>query len=264
MIIIAERINSSRKAIAKAIEEKDTGFIQKEAQAQAQAGADFIDVNAGSFVGREIECLKWLVDTVQAVVDTPLCLDSPDPEAIKAAYPLCKQKPLINSITLEQERLEGLIPLVAEEGLKVVALCQSGDSMAETTEAKVDLAGQLLEKTKAAGIPYENVFIDPLVYPVSTNPESALATIKAIAQIMSRFQGAHTTCGLTNVSYGMPQRKLINRTFLACALANGLDSAIIDPTDDLLYGVLTAANLVMGQDNFGMNYITAFRGGRLG
>lgn len=264
MLIIAERINSSRKAIAKAIEEKDATFIRNEAKNQAAAGAAFIDVNAGSFVGKETDYLKWLVETVQEVVDTPLCLDSPDHKAIKAAYPLCKHKPLINSITLEAERLEGLLPLVAEEGLSVVALCQSEDSMAETTEAKVELAGQLLEKTAAAGVPDEHVFIDPLVYPVSTNPESALATVKAIAQIMDRFPGVHTTCGLTNVSYGMPQRKLINRTFLAVALAHGLDSAIIDPTDDQLYAVLTAATLVMGQDSFGMNYITAFRAGRLG
>lgn len=162
-----------------------------------------------------------------------------------------------------RRKKEELLPLVAQEGLKVVALCQSSDSMAETTEAKVDLAGQLLEKTQADGVPNQNIFVDPLVYPVSTNPKSALATIMAIEKIMDQFKGVHTTCGLTNVSYGMPQRKLINRIFLACALAHGLDSAIMDPTDDQLSGVLTAANLVMGKDDFGMNYITTFRTGRL-
>ncbi|MGD8563677.1 MAG: dihydropteroate synthase [Desulfarculaceae bacterium] len=264
MLIIAERINSSRKTIAKAIEEKAAAFIQKEAKNQVEAGADFIDVNAGSFLGKETEYLKWLIDTVQEVVDRPLCLDSPDPAVIKAAYPLCKVKPMINSITLEEERLEGLLPLVADEGLQVIALCQSAGSMAATTEAKLELAGRLLEKTAAAGVPNQNVFIDPLVYSVSTDPQTALSTIKAIAKIMAQFEGVHTTCGLSNVSYGMPQRKLINRTFLACAVANGLDSAIIDPTDDQLFAALTATKLVMGQDDFGMNYINAFRAGRFG
>lgn len=262
MIVIAERINSSRKAIAKAIEERDAQFIQTEAQNQAAAGADYIDVNAGSFVDEEIDCLKWLVETVQAVVEVPLCLDSPDAKAIQAALPLCKQKPLINSITLEPERLEGLLPLVAEGGLPVIALCQAEDAMAETVEDKVRIAGELLAKTAAAGIPNSNVYIDPLVYPVSTNPQSAVATLAAIREIMSRYEGVHTTCGLTNVSYGMPARKLINRTFLACALASGLDSAIIDPTDDQLYAVLRGSLLVMGQDDFAMNFISGFRAGR--
>ncbi len=263
MIVIAERINSSRKTIAQAIENKDAAFIQMEAKAQADAGADYIDVNAGSFVGREIEYLKWLVETVQEAVSTPLCLDSPDHQAIKEAYPLCRVPPMVNSITLEEERLEGLLPLVAEEKLKVVALCQSGDSMAESAAEKIDLAGRLVERTLAAGVPKENLFIDPLVYPVSTNTESAVATMEAIKGIMTQYKGVHTTCGLTNVSYGMPKRKLINRTFLSCAVAFGLDSAIIDPTDDKLFEVLTATELVMGFDDFGMNYINAFKAGRL-
>ncbi|MFZ5585387.1 MAG: methyltetrahydrofolate cobalamin methyltransferase [Thermodesulfobacteriota bacterium] len=262
MIVIAERINSSRKAIAKAIAERDAQFIQAEARKQAEAGADYIDVNAGSFVDQEVECLQWLVQTVQAAVETPLCLDSPDAKAIQAALPLCTRKPMINSITLEPERLEGLLPLVAEHGLPVIALCQSEDAMAETVEDKVRIAGELLARTAAAGIPNRNVYIDPLVYPVSTNPQSALATLQAIREIMTRYEDVHTTCGLTNVSYGMPARKLINRTFLACALASGLDSAIIDPTDDQLYAVLRASLLVMGQDDFAMNFITGFRQGR--
>lgn len=263
MIIIAERINSSRKSIAQAIEAQDREFIQKEARNQAEAGATYIDVNAGSFVGLEIGYLKWLVEVVQEVVDLPLCLDSPDPQAIKEALPLCRQKPLINSITLEQDRLEGLLPLVVEHGLPVIALCQSEAMTADTREDKVELASQLVAKADAAGLPRENLFIDPLVYPVSTDSNSALASIQAIGDIMTRFPGVHTTCGLTNVSYGMPQRKLINRAFLAAALVHGLDSAIIDPTDIQLYSLLKATLLVLGRDDFGMEYIGAFRAGRL-
>lgn len=263
MIIIAERINSSRKRIAQAIEERDTAFIQAEARAQAEAGADYIDVNAGSFLKKEVEHLKWLVDTVQESVEVPLCLDSPDPAAIKAVFPHCQAKPMINSITLEPERLETLLALVADNGLPVIALCQSQSLMAEGVEDKVRLAEELLEKTAAAGVPDERVFIDPLIYPVSTNSGSALATLEAISRIMAAHQGVHTTCGLSNVSYGMPHRRLLNRTFLACAITRGLDSAIIDPTDRQLSSVLQAADLLLGRDDFGMKYIAAARAGGL-
>ena len=155
------------------------------------------------------------------------------------------------------------MPLVAEHGLPVIGLCQSDEMTADSREAKVELAARLVERVEAAGVPRDRLFIDPLVYPVSTDSNSALASMQAIGDIMTRFPGVHTTCGLTNVSYGMPQRKLINRAFLAAALVHGLDSAIIAPTDVQLYSLLKATLLVLGRDDFGMEYITAFRAGRL-
>jgi cobalamin-dependent methionine synthase I len=119
--------------------------------------------------------------------------------------------------------------------------------MAETADDKVKLAGLLVEKLTAAGVPLEDIYIDPLVYPLSTNPQSAGATLDAIGGIMKRFPGVHTVCGLTNVSYGLPARKLINRTFLAAAITMGLDAAIIDPTDKQLYAMLKAVTLVVGR-----------------
>jgi 5-methyltetrahydrofolate corrinoid/iron sulfur protein methyltransferase len=263
MIIIAERINASRKLIAKAIAGEDTVFIQGEAKAQAAAGADYIDVNAGTFVGEEASRLKWVVETVQEVVDVPLCLDSPDPKVIEEVLPLVKVSPvMINSINLEPARLQGLLPLVAGNAAKVVGLCQSEDKMAETADEKLKFAGQLVEEVNKAGVPLDNLFIDPLVYPVSTNGMSAVETIGAIEKIMSEFPGVHTTCGLTNVSYGLPLRKLINRSFLVMAIDRGLDSAILDPTDTQLYAALKAALVLTGKDDFCMNYVSDFRAGK--
>jgi cobalamin-dependent methionine synthase I len=263
MLIIAERINSSRKAITKAIAEGDRAFIQAEAKAQASAGANYIDVNAGTFVGREAEKLKWVVEAVQEATELPLTIDSPDPEVIKAVIPLVKRTPMINSITLEPSRLEGVLPLVVEYRTKVIALCQAEQAMAETADQKVELAGQLVERLAGAGVPRDDIYIDPLVYPLSTNPQSATATLEAIARIMKTFPGVHTICGLTNVSYGLPARKLVNRAFLAAAITHGLDSAIIDPTDKLLFAMLKAATLVAGKDDYCMDYICAFREGRV-
>ncbi len=263
MLIIAERINASRKQIAHAISTGDRAFIQGEAKAQAQAGADYIDVNAGTFAGEEADKLKWIVEAVQEVTELPLSIDSPDPEVIKAVMPLLKKTPFINSITLEPSRIEGILPLIVGHKTKVIALCQSERGSAETTERKVSLAGQLVEKLTGAGVPLGDTYIDPLVFPLSTNPQSALVTLDAIEEIMKKFPGVHTICGLTNVSYGLPARRLVNRAFLAAAITKGLDSAIIDPTDKLLYAMLKAATLIAGKDKFCMDYIRAFREGRL-
>ena len=202
MVIIAERINASRKTITAAISAGDAECIQNEARAQDLAGADYIDVNAGTFIGEEIERLKWIITTVQEVTDKPLCIDSPDPKVISAVVPLVKKTPMINSITLEPVRLEGILPMAADRKAKVIALCQSKDAMAETADDKVKLAEKLVEKVTAAGIPLDDLYIDPLVYPLSTNIQSATETLKAIERIMNEFPGIHTTCGLTNISYG--------------------------------------------------------------
>ena len=160
-------------------------------------------------------------------------------------------------------RIEGILPLVTEYKTKVIALCQAENEMAETTDDKVRLAGRLVEKLTGAGVSIDDIYIDPLVYPLSTNPQSAGATLEAIREIMKKFPGVHTVCGLTNVSYGLPARKLINRAFLAAAIAMGLDAAIIDPTDKQLYAMLKAVTLVVGKDDFCMDYICAFREGRV-
>ena len=263
MIIIGERINSSRKRIAEAITARDADFIQNEARAQVNAGAHYIDVNAGSFFGEETEHLTWLIEAVQGITDQPLCIDSPDPEVIKSVLPLVKSVPMINSISLEPHRLEGILPLVAEHKAKVIGLCQAAESMAETAEDKVKMAGQLVEQVTASGVALDDLYIDPLVYPLATKTDSAMATLEAIGSIMQQFPGVHTTCGLTNISYGLPNRRLVNRTFLVAAIVRGLDSAIIDPTDKMLYGALKATLMIVGKDDFCMEYVTAFRGGRL-
>ncbi len=151
-------------------------------KSQASAGANYIDVNAGTFVGEEAAKLKWIVEAVQEATELPLSIDSPDPEVIRAVMPLVKRTPMINSITLEPSRIEGVLPLVVEYRTKVIALCQAEEAMAETADQKVELAGQLVERLAGAGVPRDDIYIDPLVYPLSTNPKSAAATLEAIAR----------------------------------------------------------------------------------
>ena len=263
MLIIAERINSSRKPIAQAISSRDKNYIQNEARVQDQAGADFIDVNAGTFAGAETEKLQWVIEVVQEITEKPLCIDSSDPAVIQAMIPLVKASPMINSITLEPDRLEGILPVVAENKAKVIALCQSGDTMAETADQKLKFAEQLVEKVTAAAIPLEDLYIDPLVYPLSINQQSAVASLEAIERIRAAFPGVHTVCGLTNVSHGLPCRKLVNRSFLIAAVTRGLDSAIMDPTEHQLLAALKTALMINAKDNYCLQFLSAYREGKL-
>ncbi len=263
MLIVGERINASRRNIRAALERMDAAAIQSEATAQALAGAHYIDVNGGTFPGREPELLCWLVDAVQAVTDRPLCLDSSDPAALSAALPRVKNPaPMINSITLERERWERVLPLVREFGAKVVALCQ-GEGLASTAQQKVDLTSRLLERLGGAGIELDRIYVDPLVFPIATDAAAGSAAIAAVGEIMRRFTGAHTICGLSNVSHGLPARKLVNRTFLVAAMTAGLDAAILDPTDRELMSALTAQQAVLGRDEYCVDFLKAFRSGKL-
>jgi 5-methyltetrahydrofolate--homocysteine methyltransferase len=263
MILIGEKINSSRRVIAEAIASRDREYIQNEAKVQGAAGADYIDVNAAAFMEKEAECLRWIIEEVQEVTDLPLCIDSPDPEVIGKVIPLVKRPPLINSITLEPSRLDGILHLVLEYKATVIGLCQTGNQMGKTAAEKVELAGRLVEKITSFGIDIDALYIDPLVFPVGADSNSACATLEAIEKIMEQFPGVHTVCGLTNVSHGLPNRKLVNRTFLAEAIARGLDAAILDPTDKKLCSVMRAALMLAGKDNFCVQYIKAFRNGLL-
>lgn len=263
MLIVAERINSSRKGINQAIKAKDADFIRSEAKAQAEAGADYIDINAGSFVEQEAEYLCWLAEVVQGVTELPLCIDSPNPEVIDAALEVVKRPAMLNSISLEEKRLAGMMPLVKKYKTKVVVLCQSSQGMAATLSDKVKIAEQMVAVLTKEGIALSDIYIDPLVYPIATDTQSALAALGAIEKIRQLFPGIHTICGLTNVSFGLPVRKLLNRTFLVAAMAYGLDSAIIDPTDRELMAGLVAAEALLNRDEFCSRYIKAYREGKL-
>ncbi|MBC2741838.1 MAG: methyltetrahydrofolate cobalamin methyltransferase [Desulfosarcina sp.] len=261
MIIIGELINASRKAIKAAIEARDAEAIQKVAQDQAEAGADYIDVNAGIFVGKEPEYLKWLVQTVQQVTDKPCAIDSPDPLAIEAALSSHQGMPMINSISLEKERYDKLMPIIAGTDMKVIALCMSDEGMPQAVDDRMKIADTLVNGLLKNNVKMENIFVDPLVQPLSVNNTFGVEFINTIERIVTTFPGIHTACGLSNISYGLPARKFMNQTFMTMAIAKGLDGAIINPLDQRMMANIIAAEALSGKDNFCMNYLKAFRAG---
>jgi cobalamin-dependent methionine synthase I len=261
MIIIGEKINTSRRGIAEAVEKKDVTAIQAVARAQVDAGAAYIDVNAGTFLEQEKVLLPWLVETVQEAVDTPLCLDSPNPEALKEAMAVHKGRPLINSISLEKDRYDALLPLVTENPCKVVALCMAETAMPIAADDRISAGAELIEKLTAAGMVLEDIFVDPLVQTISVDVRMGPAVLAAISGIAERFPGVGTICGLSNISFGLPARRLINRHFLALALAHGLSAAICDPTDKEIMSTLAAVNMLLGGDEYCTEFIEAYEKG---
>ncbi|HHY31279.1 MAG TPA: methyltetrahydrofolate cobalamin methyltransferase [Syntrophaceticus sp.] len=259
MIIVGELINASRKAVGEAISAQDAEAIKKLAVDQHEAGANYIDVNAGIFVGQEAGYLQWLVKTVQGAVDAPCCIDSPDPKAIENALSVHKGTAMINSISLEKDRYNALLPVVAGTDLKVVALCMSDEGMPETTEDRVKIADQLINDLVKNNIPLDNIYVDPLVQPVSTKSTFGDEFLNAVDEIMTRFKGVHTICGLSNISYGLPLRQMLNQTFAVMAVARGLDALIINPLDRKMIQNLIAAETLAGRDDYCMNYLKAYR-----
>lgn len=263
MLIIGERINTSRKLIEPAVRARNTALIKEEALRQRAAGADYIDLNCGTLVEKETESLVWLVQTVQEKGELPVCLDSPDPEAIRQALAVCKGKPLLNSITLEEKRYSALLPLVKEYGVSVVALTMDDQGLPATLDDRLRLAERLVTGLTGAGVPLDDIYLDPLVRPVSTDPQAALTLATTLQRFHADWPEAHLVCGLSNISYGYPLRKYLNRAFLVMALASGLDAAILDPLDRNLMGLLYATQVLVGNDQFGQDYLTAYRTGKI-
>jgi len=263
MVIVGEQINTSRKSIAEAVEAQNTDFIGEAARNQAEAGAHYIDVNAGTFLDKEVEYLCWLVEVVQNAVDLPLCLDSPNPQALAEAIKHHKGEPMINSISLEQERYEALLPVVTDHPCRVVALCMAETSMPSTVEERFSVGAKLIDKLTKKGVPLEKIYLDPLVQPVSVDTGMGMAVLGAISKIMRDFPGVNTICGLSNISFGLPLRKIINRNFLALCMASGLSAAILDPTDTQLMATLLSVEMLLGRDEYCENFISLYQDGRI-
>ncbi len=263
MIIVGELINASRKGIAAFIEAQDKEAIQKVASDQFENNADYIDVNAGIYASKETEYLKWLVTSVQEKVDAPCCIDSADPKVVEAALSVHKGTAMINSISLEKDRYEGLIPVIRGTDLKVVALCTSDEGIPETIEDKLSVADKLINSLVQNNVAVENIYVDALVQPISTKNHLGVNFLNAVEKIRTNFEGVHTICGLSNISYGLPERFFLNQIFLIMAITKGLDSAIVDPLDKRLMSKMVAAEALMGMDRYCMNYLKTYRAKKL-
>lgn len=268
MLIIGERINTSRKikgepVIEKAVKERDAEYIIDLARKQKEAGATYIDVNAGTLTEGEPEALEWLVTTIQNALDVPLSIDSPNLEAVQRALKVHKGQAFINSVTAETARLESTIPLIKEFGAKIVALCMDDAGIPHDYEGRIRIARVLIEKLTSAGIKPEDIYIDPLVYPVATGPQYGKAVLDTIRTVKAERPDVQTIAGISNVSHGLPARKFLNQAFTVMCLEAGIDAAIIDPLDRQLMALIYASEAILGKDEFCAGYLSAHREGKL-
>ncbi len=263
MLIVGERINTSRKKVDEAVGAGDTAYIQSDVKAQVAAGANYIDVNAGSRLGSEMADVLWLIDVIQEAVDVPLALDSPSPEVLMKAMERVRHRPLINSTTAEKDRFEKMSPVITSRECEIVALCMDDRGMPRDAERVLENAHRLVADLEAMGIARDHIYLDPLIQPISTDVRMGKIALETIARIHKELPGVNTICGLSNISFGLPERHLINRNFLALALGAGLSAAILDPLDDKLITTLITTRVLLGQDDYCMNYIRASREGKL-
>lgn len=219
-------------------------------------------MNCGTMVFDEVETMEWLVNTVQEAVQVPLCIDSPNPLAIEAGLALARYgQPLVNSITGEKERYEQIFPMVLKYKTKVVALCMDDSGMPETAEDRMKVAVNLYENLTKAGVPEDDIYFDPLVKPVSTGDKAGLEVLETVRLISEKYPNVHKVCGLSNVSFGLPNRKILNQLFMVQTMTVGMDSYILNPLDKSMMGFVHAGQTLLGKDTYCTNYLTAHRNG---
>jgi 5-methyltetrahydrofolate corrinoid/iron sulfur protein methyltransferase len=264
MIIIGEKINGAIPSVAEAIEKRDVGFIRDLVKRQVEAGVDYLDVCAGTSVDKELAALNWLLDIVQDETDTRLSVDSPDVRVLEAVLPKVKQACLINSISGEGNKCDVIFPLMQGNDLQVIALTCDDNGIPDTVQKKVDIAVMLIEKAAQYGIGPERIFIDPLVISLSAMNDCMLIFMDTVREIKRLYPNVKTTSGLSNISFGMPYRKIINLNFLTLALSSGMDSAIIDPTNRDVYATIIATEALLNRDKHCRKYNKAYRAGKIG
>lgn len=265
MLIVGERINSTRSSIREAIEKRDAAFIAGEARRQIGSGAHFIDVNCAVTSGDELQDMDWAISVLQSEIKPiNICIDSPNHRAIEKALSVYKSggELMINSITGEEERISKILPLAKKYNTKLIALTMDENGMPNTAEERYGIAERIFERIKKDGFDTKNLYFDPLIRPVSTEPIQAKEFLKALPMIKN-LGDAKTVCGLSNVSFGLPDRGLVNAIFLSMAMQAGLDSAIIDPSEKRMFSSLKAAEALLANDEYCAEYIKAFRDGKL-
>ena len=256
-ILIGERINpAGKKRMSAALKAGNLDIIRQEALEQVQAGADILDVNISTFGVDEVTLLPQAVQAVMDTVDVPLCIDSTKPEAIEAALKVYQGKPLINSVTGEESSLRVILPLVKEYGAAVIGLTQDNEGIPKDSERRVAIARKIVERAEAMGIPREDIIIDCIALAVGADISSGMMVIEAIREVKTEL-GVNLTLGASNISFGLPDRGLLNSRFLAIVIASGVTCPVADAAK--VRPIVLAADLVLGRDKRARRYTEAYR-----
>lgn len=264
MIIIGEKINGSIPAVGEAIARRDAEFIKKRAMAQDNAGATFIDCCA-SVKENEVETLHWMIDCIQSVTELPICIDSPSAEVIAEAYKFCSKPGIFNSVSGEGSKIDTIFPVMAANpGWECIALLSDDTGIPKTAADRLRVFDKIMAKAKEYGIAPRRLHIDPLVEMLCTSENGIETNTTVISTIRKQYEDIHITAAVSNISFNLPVRKMLNLGFTVLAMNAGLDSAILDPTNRDMMGLIYATEALLGQDDFCMEYIEAYRDGKFG
>lgn len=264
MIIIGEKINGSIPSVAKAIADRDEEFIKERARIQTEAGATYIDCCASVEEKVEVETLKWMIDCIQEATDLPISVDSPSAEVLAEVFPYCKKPGIINSVSMEGNKVDTIFPLIKDTKWEVICLLSDDTGIPKTAQDRLRVFDNLMEKAKEYGIAPSRLHIDPLVEMLCTSEDGIAMNEEVIGTIREKYPSIHITAAVSNISFNLPVRKLINMGFTVLAMKAGLDSAILDPTNRDLLGIIYATEALLGMDDYCMEYITAYREGMIG
>jgi len=257
--IIGERINpTGRKAVLEALQAGNFDIVRKDALDQVAAGAAGLDINAGVPGADEPSLIQQIIRNVTEVVDVPLCIDTANPVALAAALSIYEGKALINSVNGEERSLASVLPLAKEHGAAVIGLCMDDNGIPATAAARFAVAARIIERAAKYGIPLEDVVIDPLAMAMSADSKAGRIALETIELVVKEF-GVNISMGASNISFGMPDRKFINATFIAMAIHAGLTCPITNPLLTEVNTAVLAADLSMGRDDYGMRWIKAYR-----
>lgn len=263
MLIIGERINSSRPDIQKAIKARNAASIAKEMRSQFEAGAKVLDINCAMGLDDELDDIGWVTSVLQSEIpEAGLCIDSPNYLAIEHALRAFKGKGevFINSVTAEESKIAKILPLAVKYRANLIALVMDDGGMPSTKAQRGEIAGTILAAARRFGLDETRLYFDPLIRPLATEPDQASEVLGSIALIKS-LGPVKTICGLSNISYGLPRRSLVNSAFLGLAVAAGLDAAILDPTERKVASTIFACEALLGKDLYCRNYLSAYRKG---
>jgi 5-methyltetrahydrofolate corrinoid/iron sulfur protein methyltransferase len=266
LLIIGEKINGTIPAVREAIQARDRAYLGSLATSQAGSGADYIDVNVAVGAGEdEADTMAWAIGVVRSATDKPLAVDSADPAVLARGLELCEgSMPFVNSANGEESRLESVLPLAAEHSCRLVALAMDESGIPETAGGRLEVALRIVDRAVALGVPPGNIYLDPLALPISADCSQGEVTLETLRLIKAEIPGVNTVMGLSNVSFGLPRRSLVNRAMLSIAAYIGLDAVMIDPTDRDLVAAALTAEAVAGRDRYCRQYMKAFRSGMIG
>ncbi len=257
VVIIGESINPTRrKKLVETLSQNNFEFVHELAESQIKAGADVLDVNVGYPGVDDVRLLPDTVKSIQEKFDVPLCLDSPNPKAIEAALKVARGKCLINSVNGEEKSLQAVLPLVKEYGAAVIGLVMDDDGITHDPEKRLSIAEKIIERAVKLGIPQEDVVIDPLAMAVSADQQAAMVTLKTIRLVHDKL-GMNMTEGCSNVSFGLPNREVLNNTFVTLSIFNGVTCPIANPAKITV--AVRAADLLIGRDEFAMRYVEYYQ-----